>query len=147
MKMQLTKILASILIVTGMLVISCKDILGPDNDNHSKTDRLYTDPAFAEGLLLNGYTRWSNSYTLDEVATDNAVTNVKGNSYQRMATGEWSALYDPISVWSPNYQTLYYLNYFLSIVKDIKYAWDDRTSSSAIRDSLFVKRFTGEARV
>jgi len=145
--MQSTKIFLSIFIITGLLITSCEDFLGPDKDNHSTTKRLFTDPAFAEGVLINGYTGWLNNYALDEVATDDAVTNVKGSSYQRMATGEWSALYNPISVWNTAYQKIYYLNYFLSIVNDVNYAWDDRASRSTLRDSLFKKRFTGEARI
>lgn len=145
--MKSTKILTTILIVSAIFLTSCKDILGPDNDNHSLPNRLTTDPAFGEGLLLNGYTNWRNSYFLDEVATDDAVSNDKNNPYLRMATGEWSSLNNPMSAWNSSYQTLYYLNYFLSIVKDINYAWDDRASSSAVRDTLFVKRFTAEAKV
>jgi hypothetical protein len=147
MKMQLRKILTSVLILTGLLATSCEKVLGPDNDNHSTTDRLYTDPAFAEGLLLNGYTGWANNYGLDEIATDDAVTNIKGSQLQRMATGEWSALFTPVSVWSTAYQKIYYLNYFLSIVDDVDFAWDDRTSSADARDQLFKQRYTGEAKV
>lgn len=145
--MQLTKILSSIIIITGLFLISCEDLLGPDKDNHSQTNRLYKDPAFAEGLLLNGYTGWQNNYPLNEVASDDAVTSVKDSPLQRMATGEWSAIYDPMSVWNASYQRLYYLNYFLNIVNDIDYAWDDRTSPSAVRDSLFKQRFTGETKI
>jgi len=145
--MQSAKIIASILIISGLFLISCNDFLGPDDDNHSGTARLYTDPAFAEGLLLNGYVGWLNNYALDEVATDDAVTNVKGSSYQRMATGEWSALYNPISVWNSAYTRLYYINYFLSIMDKVDWAWDDRASRSSLRDSLFKQRFTGEAKI
>lgn len=147
MKMKFTRIFTYMVIASGMLLTSCENVIGPDKDNHSTPDRLYTDPAFAEGLLLNGYTNWRNSYVWDEAATDDAVTNVKGNAFQRMATGEWSALYNPMSVWDNSYRTIYYLNFFLKIAKDVNYAWDDRSSSSAVRDSLFVKRFTAEAKV
>ena len=146
MKIQPIKILSGILVITGMFFTSCNDLLGPDNDNHSTTDRLYKDGAFAEGVMINGYTGFLNNYALDEVATDDAVTNIKANSYQRMATGEWSAIFNPISVWNSAYQKLYYLNYFLSIVNDVDYAWEDKASSSKVRDSLFRVRYTGEAK-
>jgi starch-binding outer membrane protein, SusD/RagB family len=145
--MQSVKIFASCLIAASLIFTSCKKIIEPDNDNHSTTSRLYKDPAFAEGVMLNGYNGLPYGYNLDEVATDDAVTNVKGSWYQKMATGEWSAMYDPLSVWNSSYQTLYYMNYFLSIVNEVQFAWDDRNSSPEVRDSLFKRRFTGEARI
>ena len=143
--MQSTKIIASIIFIMGMFFSSCEEFLEPDNDNHSTTDRFFTDPAWAEGVLANAYVAWPNSYSFDEVATDDAVANVKGNSYTRMATGEWSALFDPLSIWNAAYKQIFYINYFLGIVDDVDYAWDDKGSPSAVRDSLFKKRFRGEA--
>ena len=146
--MQSTKILVSLFLLTGLFLTSCEDFLGPDNDNHSTPERLFRDPSFAEGLLLNGYVGWPDTYnTLEDVASDNATTNIKGNFYQRMATGEWSAMFDPMSVWNTAYNRIYYLNYFLSIVKDVDFAWDNRTSSADARDSLFKVRFTAEAKI
>ena len=143
--MQSTKIIASILFIMGMFFTSCEELLEPDNDNHSTTDRFFTDPAWAEGVLANAYVAWPNSYSFDEVATDDAVSNVKGNNYRRMATGEWSALFDPLSIWNSAYKQIFYINYFLGIVDDVDYAWEDKGSSSVVRDSLFKKRFKGEA--
>jgi len=145
--MQSKKIFVIILIITGSFLTSCKDLLEPDKDFHSTPNRLFSDPAFAEGLMLNGYVSLPNGYALQEVATDDAVTNVKGSSYNRMAIGEWSALFDPISVWSSAYLRIYYLNYFLSIVNDVDYTWDNKIASEVKRDSLFKIRFTGEAKV
>ena len=65
----------------------------PENENISSFDRVYTDPGFAEGLLISAYARIpTNSLSFNDVATDDAVTNDKNNGYLRMATGEWSAL-------------------------------------------------------
>ena len=139
--MQSTKILISILIITGMFLTSCEKLLEPANDNHSTTDRLTWDPGFGENLMINGYANWLSSYALDEVATDDAVINVKGNNYQRMSTGEWSAIFNPISVWNSAYTQIYYLNYFLSIIQDIQFAWDNSSSPAALRDSLFEATF------
>jgi len=133
-------------VLAGLVVTSCEDVLEPDNDNHSTVKRLFSDPAFAEGLMLNGYIGLPNNYSLDEVATDDAVTNVKGSPYLNMATGQWSALYDPQSVWNSAYQKIFYLNYFLGVVNDVDYTWDNRVSSEVRRDSLFKIRFTGEAK-
>lgn len=144
--MQLKLIFTSTLIVIAAFLTSCKkDLLQPDNDNHSGEERLLTDAAFAEGLLLNAYASLPNGYTLEEVASDDAVTNVDGNSYRRTATGEWSAIFNPFSVWSSAYQPIYYINHFLSINDKVDYAWDDRGSPSDEREAAFRKRFKGEA--
>jgi len=144
--MQVNKILIAIF-VAGLFFTSCEQLLEPDNDNHSTTERFYTDPAWAEGVFINAYVNLPNVQTLDEIATDDAVTNEKGNPYQRMATGEWSAIYDPMSIWNVAYKQLYYINYFLSIVDTVDYAWDDKSTPSAVRDSLFKRRFKGEAKI
>lgn len=146
--MQFKNRLAGMIITMMCLFFtSCeKDLFRPDDDNHSGEERLLTDPAFAEGILLNAYATLPNGYTLEEVASDDAVTNVDGNSYRRMATGEWSAVFDPLSVWgAAAYQPIYYINYFLSINDKVDYAWDDRGSPSEEREAAFRKRFRGEA--
>jgi len=81
-------------------ITSCQDLIEPVNDNHNTIDRIYRDPAFAEGLLMTAYQRLpTNTLGYSDVATDNAVTNDKANQYLRMATGEWSALNNPESQW------------------------------------------------
>jgi hypothetical protein len=143
--MQSKKIFAGLLILTGCALLSCKKDFQPDKDNHSGESRLLNDPGFAEGLLLNGYTGLLNSYSLDEAATDDAVTNDKTSSYLRMATGEWSSQFDPVSIWNQAYSRLFYLNHFLRIVDKVTYSWDDRTAPSELRNNMFIQRFTGEA--
>ena len=67
-----------------MLVFSgcIKEMLSPADDNHSTLDRIYNDPNFADGLIVNAYNRLPmNSYAFSEVATDDAVTNDKFSSY------------------------------------------------------------------
>ncbi len=140
------RIYTSLLILTGLLFTACSsDFFQPDDDNHSDEDRLLTDAAFAEGLLLTTYVALPNAYTLDEVATDDAVSNVPGNDYRRMATGEWSVVFNPLSAWEPSYRQIYYLNYFLSINDRVDYAWDDQGSPSDLREAAFRRRFKGEA--
>src|SRR5690606_26503989 len=99
--------------VFSSLVISISgcSVLEPENDNHSTIDRIYEDPAYAEGLLIRAYTLIpTNDYRFDEVATDDAVSNDKFNSYMRMATGEWSALYNPQNLWNNCNQAILYIN-------------------------------------
>lgn len=123
----------------GGLISSC-DMLEPDLDNTYDQDRVKSDPAFAEGLLLQAYEALPQGYTFDEVATDDAVTNDKNSDYLSMATGCWSALSNPMETWSDSYNMIGYLNDFLSVVDQIEWSWE-----SERRDQLFRDRYKGEA--
>lgn len=138
-------ILPGVVLMLTIALLSCEKIIGPENDNHSGVQRLYKDAAFAEGLLLNGYAGMPNSYIFDEIATDDAATNVKTHVYLRMATGEWAATFTPISVWTTAYRRIFYLNSFLDIVDSATFSWDDRLSDANVRNQLFRQRFKGEA--
>jgi len=129
-------------ILLGFLsFFSACEMLEPENDNHSTFDRVYEDPAYAEGLLIRAYTYIpTNSYRWDEVATDDAVTNEKTNSYMRIATGEWSALYNPQNLWDNCNRAILYINEFLGVVDDVPFKWTDLTL-----DGLYKRRLKGEA--
>jgi len=138
--MRLIKIF-SLLLTLSVALGSCEALLDPMNDNHSTFDRVMTDSDFAEGLLITAYARIpTNSLSYNDVATDDAVSNVKLNSYLRMSTGQWSALYNPVNQWDNCNSAILYLNKFLSIVDDVNWKWTDAESRA-----LFTQRFTGEA--
>jgi starch-binding outer membrane protein, SusD/RagB family len=129
------------LLTVSLLVISACKFLEPENDNHSTFERVYDDPSYAEGLLIKAFTYIpTNDYRWDEVATDDAVTNDKLNSYMRMATGEWSALYDPQNLWDNSNRAILYINEFLSVVDTVNWKW-----TSPEQNSLFIKRLKGES--
>lgn len=137
--MRLYKIFSLLLVLT--IVAPGCDLLEPENDNHSTFDRVYREPAFAEGLLIRAYTYIpTNDYSYDEVATDDAVSNNKLNSFMRMATGEWSALYNPQSLWNDCNQAILYINEFLGVVDDIPWK-----STHPEQNNLFIRRLKGEA--
>ncbi len=130
-----------LLMVLSLSFGACKKLLEPENDNHSTIDRIYTDPPFAEGLLITAYVKIpTNGLSFNEVATDDAVTNNKLDSYLRMATGEWSALYNPVNQWDNCNSAILYLNNFISIIDTVAWKW---TSSSI--NSMYAQRFKGEA--
>jgi hypothetical protein len=119
----------------------CKKLIEPENDNHITVSEAYKDPAWAEGVLITAYVKIpTNSLTFNDAATDDAVTNNKLDQYLRMATGEWSALYNPVSQWDNCNSAILYLNNFLSIVDTVAWKW---TSSSI--NSMYARRFKGEA--
>jgi hypothetical protein len=123
---------------------SCRydsNLLTPLNDNHNTINRTYTDPLFAEGLLIYGYTKLpTNNYSFNDVATDNAVTNNMVDSYHRVATGEWTGLYNPFSQWDNCLMGIQSVNQFLTVVDTVP--WNTVTPEL---NSLFKIRFKGES--
>ncbi|HOM40603.1 MAG TPA: RagB/SusD family nutrient uptake outer membrane protein [Bacteroidales bacterium] len=130
------------LLLLAMFVVSaCEELLEPNNDNHSTIDRVYREPSFAEGLLIRAYTYIpTNDYRWDEVATDDAVTNDKLNTFRRMATGEWSASYNPQNLWDNCYRAIIYINQFLDVVEEIPWK-----PSIPEQHNLFIRRLKGES--
>ena len=120
---------------------ACETFTEPGEDNQFTRDRVLNDPAFAEGILINGYKALPNAYNLDEeAATDDAVSNNNLSSSRRLATGEWSAKFNPHDIWAKTYVTIADLNFFLSIVDSVKWSWQN-----TLRNDLFAKRYKGEA--
>lgn len=129
------------LLMLPFLFGSCEEMLEPENDNHSTVDRIYSDPAFGEGLLMNAYIKLpTNSLSFNDVATDDAVSNDKLNSYLRMATGQWSAIYNPVNQWDNCNSAILYLNEFMGIIDTVAWKW-----SSDELNSMYARRFKGEA--
>lgn len=138
--MRLLKIF-SMLLMLPFLFGSCEEMLEPENDNHSTVDRIYSDPAFGEGLLMTAYIKLpTNGLSFNDVATDDAVSNDKLNGYLRMATGQWSALYNPIDQWDNCNSAILYLNEFMAIIDTVAWKW-----TSDELNMLYARRFKGEA--
>lgn len=133
---------AKILIVLflGLVMSACEMFTEPELDNQFTEDRVLKDPAFAEGILLRAYRLLPTEYSFEEVATDDAVTNERANPYLRMATGEWSPQFNPLDNWGRAYDAIFNLNYFLSVVDDVEWSWQNEE-----RNELFRQRFKGEA--
>lgn len=126
----------------AVLFAGCKkDLLTPLDDNHITPEDIAGNPLFAEGILMNAYTRLpTTTYSFSEVATDDAVTNDKASPFLYMATGAWSAFNNPMDQWNNAYTAIMYLNRFLSQV-------DSQTWSSLSKDrqTMFRDRLKGEA--
>lgn len=130
-----------ILLILSMSFISCENIFESENENLGTMDRIYQSPAFAEGLLMTAYIKLpSNSLSFNDMATDDAVSNDKTNSFLRMATGQWSAIYNPVGVWTSSLSGIFYINKFLTVVDSVQWKW-----SSSELDSLYKIRFKGES--
>jgi starch-binding outer membrane protein, SusD/RagB family len=131
-----------VLLTLGIAFASCKKNLTPEDDNHRTLEDIYPDAGYAEGVLLNAYSRLpTNSYTFSEVATDDAVTNDKFSGLSTMATGAWSAVNNPVEQWNTSYTAISYINLFLREVDSVNWA----PMSGANVRRLYSDRLKGEA--
>ena len=130
-----------LLLMVGIVFAGCKKNLEPLDDNHRTLEDIYADAGYAEGILMNAYTRLpTNAYSFNEVATDDAVTNNKFSPLLNMATGSWSAANNPVDQWNNSYSAIVYLNLFLREVDSVNWA---PMSHPNVR-VLFTDRLKGE---
>lgn len=132
-----------IALCAAFIMTGCKDLIEPAQENNRQLDPnayLPSDARFPFGVLINGYTRLpTNSYNFSEVATDDAVTNDQGNGFLKMATGQWTAINNPLNQWTNSFAAIQYLNIALEEVDKVKWASNEQKSS------LFGMRIRGEA--
>ena len=126
----------------GLLVFSsCQDMFNPADENNRQTSDMTEESKYAHGLLMYAYDRLPYiTTTTTDIATDDAVTNEKNNNYLNMATGTWASDKDPMSQWKNCKDGIQYLNTFLSIVDDVKWA-----PSARSKNNMFIDRLKGEA--
>ncbi len=127
---------------------SCDKFLEPGKFNNLYEEDILSSPTYTEGILITAYNNLPNGYNFYyDAASDDAVTNVQGSAYSRMATGEWSSKYYPGNPWSSCYSQLSYINKFLSVYDKVTYSVDVRNSPevNANRDRLHKQRLKGEA--
>jgi hypothetical protein len=125
-----------------MAMSSCDNLFEPINENLIDESYATTDPASAEGMMLNAYANVVGQYTFTDAATDDAVNNQLTNGFRRMATGELTAIYNPLNRWNL-YSNVFYANKFLNVVDNIVWMTDPKGYS--IQNELFKKRLRGEA--
>lgn len=103
--------------------VGCKDMLKPEIENNLDLESTYNNATYAQGLLLNGYARIpTNSWSFNDVATDDAVSNDRNNAYLKIATGQWTAINNPLSQWVNSRAAIQYLNLFFSVTDNVKWA-------------------------
>lgn len=136
-----------ILYLIGLLAFcSCEDMFEPAEENRRQLEDLTEESKYAHGLLMYSYdrlpymTRISEADNWTDVATDDAVTNLTSNNYLNMATGAWAADNNPMSQWDKCRDGIQYINLFLTIVDNVKWA-----PSAVSKQQMFVDRLKGEA--
>ena len=140
--MKIMKTRNIILYCIGLLALcSCDDMFKPADENNRQIEDLAKESSYAHGLLIYGYDRLPYmTTTTTDVATDDAVTNLKSSSYLNMATGTWASDNNPMSVWDACKDGIQYINNFLQIVD--KSTW---APSAVSKQQMFIDRLKGEA--
>ena len=119
-------------------VYGCTD---PAVENIRGLEDTYKDPNFAQGLVINGYARIpTNSWSFNEMATDDAVSSNVSNTYLKVATGQWRPIGNPFDQWRNSKAAIQYLNLYLEVADNVTYA----TSTEAVNE-MFRDRNIGEA--
>ena len=135
MKSKLLLLLFLVVSITG-----CDDLIEPAIENNRSLDDMYAEAEYAQGILLNAYTRLpNNGYSFDDVATDDAVSNLNGNSYREVATGQWTAQNNPFDQWRNARAAIQYINIFLAEADKVTWSTDEGVSK------MFNDRLKGEA--
>ena len=126
----------------GLLAFcSCDDMFQPADENNRQMEDLAKESSYAHGLLMYGYDRLPYiTTTQTDIATDDAVTNLKTSSYLTMATGTWASDNNPMSQWNNCKDGIQYVNNFLQIVETSSWA-----PSAASKQRMFIDRLKGEA--
>ncbi len=139
--MMITKKINIISILFFSILLSgCSDVFDPANENILGIDYMNQHPDYAEGILINAYSVLpGNSWSFNDVATDDAVSNDVDNNFKKIATGGWTNTNDPLSQWVGSQNAIQNLNIFLGKADSVKWS---RTSEV---NTLFRRRMKGEA--
>lgn len=124
------------ILVLSSLLVGCDDLFEPAIENNLGFEYMYENAGYAEGVLSNGYTRIpTDSYSFNDVATDDAVSNDASNSYRKMAAGSWQSDNDPTERWRNCRGAIQYLNLFLANADYVHWA-DDELAAKMYNDRL-----------
>lgn len=127
------------IIASFLISASCTDMFEPAVENIQNKERLRERPNMVNGLLLNAYLRIpTNSFSFNEVATDDAVTNNLTSNMLNMATGQWASNFNPVDRWNSANSAIQYLNEMITEVENTQYA------ANPIVNQMFIDRMLGE---
>lgn len=128
------------IVALASLLVGCDDLFEPAIENNPGFEYMYDNSEYADGLMGNAYTRIpSSSYTFNDVATDDAVSNDSDNGYRKMAAGSWMADSNPTDRWSGCRAAIQYLNLFLANTDKVKWVKDEVVAT------MYNDRVKGEA--
>lgn len=135
-KISIITLIALLLLIQS----GCQDMFEPAVENHKDNEDLYNMPSWATGLLGHAYiSNPLGSWSFNDVATDDAVSNDPNNGYRQMATGSWRANNNPLDRWQYLRASWQYLNQFIFIADDVNWAADPLVAE------MFRDRMKGDA--
>ena len=141
----------SIFAVLIVLIIcaSCEDYFEPKLTNERTYDQLVENPDYVRGLLTYAYRAIPSAYDIYggdflDGATDNSLSNVLSGNMNKMVEieGYWTAVLNPINVWTTRYDELKNVNQFIEIGLDGTILY---FKSNPERDEAYRDRLKGEA--
>ena len=103
-----------ILLGTLAMTVSCSDFLDPMLDGSLTEDQVFQNAAYFNGVLNTVYSNVPTQYDKKlDGATDNAVINITGNNYYRLANQNLSPNFNPTDNWTSNFLQIRRINQFL----------------------------------
>ncbi len=131
-----------ILVMFTLICFSGCEVLEPEPDNTSNIEDLNSVMTYTEGLLMNAYRNLPTSHSSFPLsyACDDAVNNDPSSSIKTVVSGGWTSNSNPFSVWSTSYESIFYINTFLTEMEGVKWYWENEVS-----DSLFAVKLRAEA--
>lgn len=120
---------------------SCDDLFDPAIENIHDDSKLDTDAKYADGILGSAYILMPyENGPVNDVATDDAVSNDINNAYLTIATGGWTARTGvSVNNWRDRNASIQYANIFLEHVDNITFTTDE------VNNQMFRDRLKGEA--
>ena len=138
-KMNMKKII--ILLVLIPVFIGCEGLFEPALENHRDEESLKKEAQLAQRTLGHVYLGHPlRSWSFNDVATDDAVSNDPENNYMRIATGQWRANNSPMNGnWQNRRGSIQYLNLFISFIDEVEWSKEKKIND------MFIDRMKGDA--
>ena len=130
-----------ILFIFVPFLVACEGLIEPALENHRDEESLIKEAQLAQRTL--GHVYLGNplrSWSFNDVATDDAVSNDLENDYMRMATGQWRANNSPMNGnWQNRRGSIQYLNLFIDFLEDVEWSKEEKINN------MFIDRMKGDA--
>jgi len=122
-------------------LFGCSELFEPAIENHRDEGSLVRESVLAQRTLGHAYLgNPLRSWSFNDVATDDAVSNDPVNGYMRIATGQWSSSNSPMNGnWQNRRGSIQYINFFLSFHEEVEWSKDVRINN------MFIDRMKGDA--
>jgi len=122
-------------------LFGCAELFEPAIENHRDEGSLVREAMLAQRTLGHAYLGHPlRSWSFNDVATDDAVSNDPVNGYMRIATGQWSSSNSPMNGnWQNRRGSIQYINLFLSFHEEVEWSKDVRVNN------MFIDRMKGDA--